>query len=57
MKYKKIKKLPKFKNKEEELKFWDTANVFEYTKPVKLKLKLPPRLKKSTMNNKEKSDK
>ena len=37
------KELPKFKNREEELRFWDTVNVFEYTEPVELKLDLPPR--------------
>ena len=41
------KKLPKFKNREEEILFWQEANVFEYTEPVELKLDLPPRPAKS----------
>ena len=40
------KELPKFKNREEELLFWETANVFEYTEPTDLKVELDPELKR-----------
>jgi len=40
------KELPKFKNRAEEVRFWETANIFEYTEPTDLKIELDPELKR-----------
>ena len=39
--------LPKFKNHEEEVQFWKTADIFEYTEPTELKIDLDPVLKRT----------
>lgn len=44
------KKLPKFKNRAAEGRFWETANIFEYTEPTDLKIELDPELKKEINN-------
>jgi predicted DNA binding CopG/RHH family protein len=41
------KKLPEFKNHEEDVEFWATADVFEYTEPADIKVELDPALKKN----------
>ena len=41
------KELPKFKNHEEEVRFWKTADIFEYTDPTELKIDLDPALKRT----------
>ena len=41
------KELPKFKNRAEEVRFWETANIFEYTEPTDLKVELDPELKRT----------
>lgn len=41
------KKLPEFKNYDEEAEFWSTVNVFEYTEPADIKVELDPALKKT----------
>lgn len=41
------KTLPVFKNHEEEVEFWATANIFEYTEPADIKVELDPTLKKT----------
>jgi len=48
---KKLKKIPKFKNIEEEAKFWDTHSMVDYvdfSKPIKMVYK-PSSEKKETM--------
>ena len=41
------KELPKFKNRAEEVRFWETANIFEYTEPTDSKVELDPELKRT----------
>ena len=41
------KTLPEFKTQEEEVEFWATANVFEYTEPAAIKVELDSTLKRT----------
>ena len=41
------KALPDFKTQEEEVEFWATANIFEYTETAEIKVELDPALKKT----------